>query len=157
MPETGPTRLYNTNHKKEHNIFKARARLRDNEKARRVFIAIAKLEPCFAHQIKEHSEVTKTDFYNAFQVLKNLGICKRIGILEIKNPKNWVEKEALKKWDEFSKNMPESTKNYFFAKTGIYYVTEFGNNEDFIKFVCNLEDIKELPGNLTNYNKENKK
>lgn len=155
MPENGPTRLYKslTNH--EVNIQKIKERLRKNEIIRRIFISIAKLEPCFAREIKNDTGITHKEFYNNIDSIKYLGIVGRIAVrdVDIKNPKNWLERDGLKKFNEWTTYMFPGQKQQYYSNSGFYYITKKGDEKEIIDFICKLENIKESNEKITIYDK----
>lgn len=155
MPEDGPNKYKDMKiKKKDYNIFIIKRKLSEKEFLRKIFLGVAKFEPSRAGEVIEYCEVfNRGEFYNAINVLRGLGIINRKAINEIKNPKTWLDKECLKKFEAWNITMGKKQKNYYHSKTGFYYITKIGN--EVLDWACKLEGVDEKPKQIEDFGNKN--
>ena len=140
MPEDRPIQYIIKENDEKIDVLRIKSIFNKKINMRKVFILIVKNEPAFTHNISNGViGMTHSTIYNYINDLMNLNIIKRQKVHGV-DPKTWVEKESLKKFLIWSQSMPQKTKDYYQSRTGLYYVTGFG--EQFIEWVCEIEGIK---------------
>jgi len=99
--------------------------LNTKESLRKVFLAVIKNNPSRVSEICEYSLIQKQNVYTLLNQLVSLGLVKRVFVNDIVSGK--VKKNLiLKKFNQWTKNMPENTRRYYLSKTSYWEVSEFG-------------------------------
>lgn len=111
---------------------------RDN--MRMVFLSVAKNEPCIISDILDEIIMPRTTAYTNLNLMLRLGVVGRVAVKGIKSNHSYIEKRALDRFAKWTKTMPKKTRDYYFSKTGYYYITEYG--EEFVPFACKVIGIK---------------
>lgn len=99
--------------------------LHDKSNLRKVFLAIINHSPARISEVCEYSLLTKPTCYSQIFNLINLNLVDRIFVLPVVN--GTVKHDEIKsKFIDWTKNMPESLKRYYLAKTSYWVITDFG-------------------------------
>ena len=127
--------------KKEPNIHITKRTLCRKPLLRRVFLEIVKMEPCVAGDIRDIIfEPSRRQFFSILKTLISMNLIGRIPVTECEKKKTFMHKRAWEKFNIWSENMSNKTRDYYYARTGYYYITDFG--ESFIEWACKFEKIK---------------
>jgi len=116
-------------------------RLKERENMRKVFLAVIKNSPARISEIFESALLTKPTCYSQLHNLMDLNLLDRIYVLHIMNG-TVKNAEIKKKFEEWTKNMPDGLKRYYLAKTSYWVVTDFG--KQFVTIAFNFsQEFKE--------------
>ena len=91
-----------------------------------IYITLMKHEPALIHEIYQEVLLTKQTCYSLLFNLIKLGLVDRIYVSKLNNPKEGIETDALKKFDDWASTMPPNLKRYYYGKTSLWYITENG-------------------------------
>jgi len=115
------------NGKDKHNRPFIQRRLHEKENLRKTFLAVIKYNPARISEVSEESLLTKPTCYSQLHNLMDLQLVGRVFVMDVKN--KVVNNEVVeKKFEEWTKNMPEQLKRYYLAKTSFWVITEFGKS-----------------------------
>jgi len=119
-----------------------RYKLKNDETLRKVFLNVAKYEPCRISEIQEDLIVVKQTAYNKLKTLVNFKVIEKLPIIEVitKDKKNFIERKIIEKFEDWTSKMPKTIKSYYQSRTNYYFLTEFG--ETFIEWACKFEGIE---------------
>lgn len=117
--------ILNTGFKNGYNEPYILRSLREKESLRCVFLAIVKLSPALVSEIMQESLLSKNTCYAQLFKLLKFNLIRRIYVTKIVSGE--IKNDAVKeRWENWSKFMPDGTKNYFQSKTSFFEITDYG-------------------------------
>jgi len=120
--------------------------LNEKEGLRNTFISVLVNEPARKQDIQEDSHYTARTIYLYLYKLASLGLIEKVSVMDLWNKEELTEVQGkvLGKFKKWTFNMSPNQRNYFAAKTNYWVVTEFGKEEELIKWAYKLDcDIRQ--------------
>jgi len=117
--------ILNNDKNGKHNEAYVSRQLHEKENLRKVFLAVVKHSPAKIGELADSSLLTKPTCYSQLFKLMNLQLVERVYILPIMSGITQND-EIKEKFEEWTKHMPSSLKNYYLAKTSYWIISEFG-------------------------------
>ena len=115
--------------------------LHENTNLRKTLSALIILSPARFGEIKNRVFFAKGTLYNKLYQLIELGLLKKISILDLWNKKvSGEEKIVLNAFKEWTSKMGKGQIQYFAGKTNYFALTDMGKDEKIIKWVLELEN-----------------
>ena len=99
--------------------------LHEKENLRKVFLAVIQTNPSRISEVYEISLLSKPTCYTQLHQLMSLRIVDRLYVLPIIN--GTIKNDAIrKKYEDWTRNMPEGLKRYYLSKTSYWVLTDYG-------------------------------
>lgn len=113
----------------------------EQERLRKTYAVLMLLSPARLGEIREKVFVSKSTIYTHLYKLIELGVAKKISIMDLWNRKRLKkdEKKVMKKFKLWIKTMGKGQVQYFAAKTHYFMLTELGKNPLIANWVLKLE------------------
>lgn len=118
-----------------------RRTLKENEKLRKTYVGVMILNPAKLSEIKEKVMVTGRTLYGYLYKLINLGLLKKIPVMDLWNRRKLEgdEKVVIKKFKDWTSKMSNGQLQFFAGKTNYFVLTKLGKDETIINWVLKLE------------------
>jgi len=125
----------------QYKIELIRRTINENKRLRRTYGVLMLVNPARLGEIQAKVFVTKNTIYKHLYDLIELGLVKKIAIMDLWNRKKLgvEEREIMKKFKDWVKTMADGQIRYFAAKTNYFVLTDLGKDSTIASWALKLE------------------